>query len=304
MESNAFALRTGIFLISAVIVVAIGWSLLDANARETVMYRVVSEESVSGLAPKARVYYKGVEVGTVEEIFFAAPDFDRVNILIAVDMSIPIAQNTYAQLALRGITGEYDLRLDNDGDLGQPLATSEENPGSIPMRSQYIAQLGESVDRVVADIDEVAQRISVWLDDETRDSFLQTLDSIDRAAVAITETGDSITSELDGLVARLESLSVEIEQTLVVYRELGESGLERSEEVSTALASLVETSDELGRVLSRLEERTLDGSEHSLLAIEGAAQALEATLEQLQRDPQRLILGASPVSPGPGETRP
>ena len=304
MESNAFALRTGIFLISAVIVVALGWSLLDANARETKMYRVVSEESVSGLAPKARVYYKGVEVGTVEEIFFAAPDFDRVNILIAVDVSIPIAQNTYAQLALRGITGEYDLRLDNDGDLGKPLATSEENPGSIPMRSQYIAQLGESVDRVVADIDEVAQRISVWLDDETRDSFLQTLDSIDRAAVAITETGDSITSELDGLVARMESLSVEIEETLVVYRELGESGLERSEEVSTALASLVQTSDELGRVLSRLEERTLDGSEHSLLAIEGAAQALEATLEQLQRDPQRLILGASPVSPGPGETRP
>ena len=304
MESNAFALRTGVFLITAVVVIAVGWTLLDTNARETVPYRVVSEESVSGLAPKARVYYKGVEVGTVEEIFFAPPDFDRVNIRIAVDQSIPIAQNTYAQLALRGITGEYDLRLDNDGDLGQPLVTSEENPGAIPMRSQYIAQLGESVDRVVADIDEVARRVSIWLDDETRDRFLQTLANIDKAAVAVTAAGDSMGTELEGLVEQLTTLTDDVQQTLVVYRELGESGLERSEDLSVALASLVDTSDALGAVLARIEAQTLDGSEYSLLAVEQAAKALQTTLEQLQRDPQRLILGATPVAPGPGEIRP
>ena len=136
MESDAFALRTALFTLLGALLLAVTWVFFKDSRGEYKPYLVVTDHSVSGMAVQSRVYYKGVEVGTVEKIYFDDNDYNRVRILIHIDHAIPVAVNTYAQLALRGITGEYDLRLENDGALGAPLSTGEESPAVIVMRAE------------------------------------------------------------------------------------------------------------------------------------------------------------------------
>jgi ABC-type transporter Mla subunit MlaD len=105
MESRAFALITGLFVlgISACIVLWAQW--LAKVPLDRVGYRVVSTTSVSGLNPEAQVRYRGMSVGRVKSIGLDRKDPRRILVDIEVNDDIPIKRSTYAQLGMEGITG-------------------------------------------------------------------------------------------------------------------------------------------------------------------------------------------------------
>src|SRR5690242_10309191 len=105
MESRAFALITGLFVlgITACIILWAQWLAKVPMARAA--YRVVSTVPVAGLNPEAQVRYRGMGVGRVKSIGLDAKDPRRILVDIEVDTNIPIHRSTYAQLGMEGITG-------------------------------------------------------------------------------------------------------------------------------------------------------------------------------------------------------
>ena len=105
MESRAYALITGLFVlgIAGCIVVWAQWLAKTPLARTN--YRVVSTVPVSGLNPEAQVRYRGISVGRVSSIGLDQKDPRRILVAIEVDNSIPITKSSYAQLGMEGITG-------------------------------------------------------------------------------------------------------------------------------------------------------------------------------------------------------
>ncbi len=297
MESDGFALRTALFVIGAIVLTALTWTVFKDAGFAYKPFVVMSQDSVSGLDVKARIYYKGVEVGVVENIYFVPDDFDRVRILIHVDETIPIAQNTYAQLALRGITGEYDLRLDNDGPLGDLLPTSVESPGVITMRSEYITKITESLESTLIDISDISHRVSQLLSDDNRDQALQTLEAVADAGHSVVALEKGLAPTLD----RLPMLADQVSDTLVQYGELARLIAEQSSGLDGTLTALAAASARVEQLASHVHTQTLtefDQSLHDLSQTNGEVRRL---LEDLRDDPQRLLLG-SPITPrGPGE---
>ncbi len=300
MESDAFALRTALFLILATVLSAVTWTVFKEGRFEYKPYLVVTQDSVSGLALKARIYYKGVEVGTVEDIFFDDNDFDHVQILIHVDEAIPIARNTYAQLALRGITGEYDLRLDNDGPLGEALPTSEENPGVISMRSDDITKLGESVENALAHISRTSDRVSQLLNEDNQQKVSHLLTTLAETAEKVGRLEQALEPSLD----EMPQLLSQTRETLQRYQTLAATLSERTAGVDAALASLTEAGGSVQRSADALRSQTLLQVERELTGVNQAAAELTQLLAELRRDPQRLLLGSPARSPGPGESTP
>jgi hypothetical protein len=88
LESRAFALITGLFVLGlgACIVVWAHWLARDPLARKP--YRVVSAIPVSGLKQEAAVRYRGMEVGRVTSIGLDKRDKRHIQIGIEVNEEI------------------------------------------------------------------------------------------------------------------------------------------------------------------------------------------------------------------------
>lgn len=298
MESDAFALRTAVFSLLGALLLGVAWVVLNDQQGEYSPYLVVTEDSVSGLAVQSKVYYKGVEAGTVVDIFFAEQDFDRVHILVHIDRSIPIAANTFARLALRGITGEYDLRLDNDGPLGTRLTTSESAPAVIEMRTEYITKLASSSERVLADVSQASARLAALLDDHNQREIKRLLTGAANAA----EEFAALEELLAPTLQRLPSLLDKAESTLADYRRLAQGLNVGSDQAGPALAKFSAASESIDRLAQALRTSTLTDINASLAGINRASSELSLLLEDVRQDPQRLLLGAPDSELGPGES--
>lgn len=88
MESRAYALITGLFVlgIAGCIVVWAQWLAKSPIARTD--YRVVATGPVAGLNPEAQVRYRGMGVGRVSTIVLDPKDPRRILINVEVDSNI------------------------------------------------------------------------------------------------------------------------------------------------------------------------------------------------------------------------
>lgn len=297
MEPDALALRTALFTLLGLVLLGICWVALGERPGEFRTYLVRTSESVSGLAVQSRVYYKGVEAGSVQDIFFAPQDYNHVQILIQVNDSIPIAQNTFGQLALRGLTGEYDLRLDNDGPLGIPLETSAAQPAVIPMKAEYITQLGSLMQSALQDVSDASAGIAEALNTENQEKLTRLLTSIATAAEKLGRVDDLLAPTLEATPAVLESFK----RTAVAYENIANALNLRTQGTADALAGIADAGHGIDSLTGQLNAHTLPRISESLDSLDRATTELAGLVDELRQNPQQIIGGGPPIQLGPGE---
>ena len=114
MESRAYALITGLFVLGVAACIAVWAQWLNKTPIARTAYRVVALGPVTGLNPEAQVRYRGMSVGRVTAIGLDAKDPRRILVDIEVDDGIPITKRTFAQLGMEGITGIAYVHLQDD----------------------------------------------------------------------------------------------------------------------------------------------------------------------------------------------
>jgi len=81
------------------------WLALGDFSTPYITYRVNMDESVSGLYLEAPVKYRGVEIGKVASIELNPAVPSQVQLLLDIELDVPIKEDTIAVLAVQGITG-------------------------------------------------------------------------------------------------------------------------------------------------------------------------------------------------------
>ena len=118
MESRAYALITGLFVLGIAACIAVWAQWLNKTPVARTAYRVVAAVPVTGLNPEAEVRYRGMRVGRVTAMGLDAKDPRRILVDIEIDSDIPITKGTYARLGMEGITGlAYVHLLDDYNDM-------------------------------------------------------------------------------------------------------------------------------------------------------------------------------------------
>lgn len=160
MESRAYALITGLFVlgIAGCIVVWAHW--LAKTPLERKPYRVVATIPVSGLNPEAQVRYRGMGVGRVSTISLDKSDPRRILIDVEVDKEIPITKGTYAQLGMEGITGIAYVHLHDDYKNMQPAEKGPAGLVELPLRPAFFDVISDGAEGVVKDARELAGQIT------------------------------------------------------------------------------------------------------------------------------------------------
>ena len=309
MESRAYALITGLFVlgIAGCIVVWAQWLAKTPIARTD--YRVVAIGPVSGLNPEAQVRYRGMGVGRVSSIVLDPKDPRRILVNVEVDKNIPITRGTYAQLGIEGITGiAYVHLLDEYKDM-QPKEKSPDGIAEVQLRPSFFDTLSDGAEGTMKDARELMASLNGLLTPENRKSLAKTLVSLERTSANL----EAASAKLPATIARADAwLSDE-------NRKLAVGTLEKANETATALpglarelTSLVKESRDVVAQVGRLsaEVHGAAGSvrEDSLPRVNALAESLDRSSQrfghlslQLDRDPQSLIYGRKPGRPGPGE---
>ena len=309
MESRAYALITGLFVlgIAGCIVLWAHWLAKTPIARTA--YRVVATGPVSGLNPEAQVRYRGMGVGRVSAIGLDPKDPRRILINIEVDDNIPLTRGTYAQLGMEGITGiAYVHMLDDYKDM-QLAVKAADGVAELPLRPAFFDTISDSAEGAVKDARELMASLNGMLTPDNRKRIATTLASLERISANL----ETASARLPQTIGRAEAWLSEDN------RKLATGSLERINETVKALPELTretqqlvkdarelvgqvgKLSGEAGSTAGAVRDDTLPRVNALAETVERSAQRVGRLALQLDRDPQSAIFGRKPGRPGPGE---
>jgi phospholipid/cholesterol/gamma-HCH transport system substrate-binding protein len=309
MESRAYALITGLFVLGVAACIAIWAQWLAKTPQARVAYRVVGTVPVAGLNPEAQVRYRGISVGRVTGITLDANDKRRILVDIEVDQGTPVTKSTYAQLGMEGITGIAYVHLqDNFKDMA-PAEKAASGLVEIPLRPAFFDILADGAEGALADAREVMARLNDLMTPDNRRRISASLASLEK----ITANLEVASARVAPTLARVEAfLSEENRQlTTGALRGINETANELPQ-LTRETRELVKDAREMAGQVSRfsgeaagtaaaVREETLPRVNSLSEQLERDSQKVGRLALQLDRDPQSAIFGRKPGRPGPGE---
>jgi phospholipid/cholesterol/gamma-HCH transport system substrate-binding protein len=189
------------------------WYSHAHERREYRHYEVYFSSSVSGLNEGSTVRNLGVGVGRVARIRLDSRDPKRVQVLVDLDASTPMAPGTVARLVLQGVTGllELDLGPASAGVRTGLAAVPSERYPVIPSEPSDFDQLVNNLPSLVTEATGVASRLNRALSDDNLTALAATLGSIRTA----TETLPGSSRETNKLLVDTHTLIRQAERMVV-----------------------------------------------------------------------------------------
>jgi len=304
MEDRSHALLAGLFvlLLGSAVDAAYLWLRDSDEPRDR--YVLVTTGSVSGLGTQAPVRLRGVQVGRVEGVRFDPENPRQILVSIRVDRGAPITRETRARLGFQGITGIAHVSLSDTGRAAERLVPDPDNPPRIPMDPSLLDQLRTSGPELLADLDDLAARLSRLLSDENLRRVSSTLSAAQRAGERLSALADrtgpvvdasgGLMREASGSMRRVEQLAGELTQ---LTREAGA----RLQDVERALRAAERMGDGGRAVSDTLLNVAWPQMSSFMDELSRNARAIERAIVDLQAQPQSLLFGRGPLAPGPGE---
>jgi phospholipid/cholesterol/gamma-HCH transport system substrate-binding protein len=311
MENKSHALAAGAFvlvLLSLLVGLAV-WLTRDTSVQR--IYELSSKEAVTGLQAQASVRFKGVNVGKVIAIGFDAQTPGNVLIRIAIDERAPITASTFGSLGFQGVTGLAFVQLDDSGVSTVTLPANATPPARIPMRAGLMSRLTDQGEVIMSQLQMSSQRINELLAPANQKQLMGAVDSLGQAAASITEVSNAAAKSLPQLTA-------EATETLKIMKDTSDRVGDSADEArksARAFRTVTERMNAPGGMLDQVTQgtdtlattaQTLNAATLPRLnrAVDDAARALREvgrTATAVNDNPQSLILGNAPLTPGPGE---
>ncbi len=310
MESRAFTLLTGLFVIGLVAGIIAWANWLAKEPLERVSYRVVSSVPVTGLNAQAQVRYRGISVGRVAAIGLDPKDARRILISIEVDKGLPLTRGTYAQLGIEGITGIAYVHLLDEGKDPQPAPKAEDGVIELQLKPSFMDAIANHAESALSEARELIASLNALLNPENRNRIATILASHDRLATNL----EKITQRMPATLTQAEAWLAEDN------RQLARRALERVNQAAEALPELAretrqlvrdtrELVGQIGRLSAEaqstagaLREETLPRVNALAESVERSAQRVGRLAADLDRQPESVIWGRPALRPGPGES--
>lgn len=293
MEPRAHHFLIGLFTIitaAAALVFAL-WLGKNSNEREWAWYEVAFDYTVGGLAEGNPVLYNGVNVGDVVSLRLVPENPGEVRVLVRVDETIPVHEDTEARLVLANITGSMSIEF-SGGSQNSPLLTgSRENPPIIIAQRSALSGLLDNTQLLMNKADQLLRNANQLF---SADNIEQVSAILSNTRLA-SETLVRKSAALDELFANLNKASANAGQAAAQIAEVSATAdaLLRNEGLS-ALRSMDRALGNFDAVMQRLDTLTsdnagsLDAGLQSMGELAPALRELRSTLNNLNRFTRRL----------------
>jgi phospholipid/cholesterol/gamma-HCH transport system substrate-binding protein len=305
METKVNYAIVGAFVLafSLAIVAGVLWISSGGTAgRSYDTYLAYFTESVSGLNRQAPVKYRGVDVGFVREIGLDPEDPMRVRLVLAIEQGAPIKHDTVAVLSIQGLTGIAFLDLEG-GSRDAPLLAPDEDGGYpvIKTRPSLLRRLDTEASALITNISETARGINELVDDETRAALQRTIRDLETVVHALAGRSEAMAANADRTLANSARASAELTDMVRRVAVATEAVQRAAEQTSRASSSVYAAASDATGGLQQLRVETLPELERLLADARAATTSIARLAEELERNPNALLVGRDPTPPGPGE---
>lgn len=209
-------------------------------------YRIVFEDSVSGLAVGSAVRYSGVRVGAVTEIRLDPERPGRVIVLVELQDAVPIKEDIVASLELEGITGGRYVLLSGGSASAPELTAAEDEIPEIPSQPSALAQVLEGAPEVIANVNLLLTRANALLGEENQRNFTTVMQNMASFTTTLAENKDEVAGlmqDASATMRNLREMSVTVNELALDLSERSEALTARTEGTLTSVQQLATTLD-------------------------------------------------------------
>lgn len=306
METKVNHIIVGLFvvLLSAALVAGILWLSGSAEYRKTYdIYLAYMSESVSGLNLNAPVKYRGVEVGRVKRI--SLDQGERVRLELEIERGTPIKENTIAVLRVQGLTGIAQVELAGN-TLDAPLLKvkpGEEYP-VIKTGPSLLVRLDTAVTDLLSSLNSVSTSINAVLDEENRHAFKRLVADMATVSGTLAARKDAIDGTLRGMARTADNTakaSAELSHLMERVAKSADSLGKMAGDASRASASVRKTMGGVDGGMAQLTDTVVPELDQTLSEMRELSASFKRLSEEVESNPNILLLGKQPAAPGPGE---
>jgi len=248
-EANYAAIGAFVLLVLTMTGLFVYWYNYSHERRDYVRYEIYFDGSVTGLAEGGAVRYLGVNIGRVVRLRIDGRAANRVQVVVDIESTAPVSDQTLAQLSLQGITGllYIDLQQEKPNDPTQhlgPIVPSQNYPVIRSVHSDFDVFITELPDLEVR-VGELVSRVNRALADENIAAISRTISNLDRASATLPATS----RDLSQLIGELRSSAAEGREAM---REFNAAVTSARPDLSAALQQLRTTADRLASASEQL----------------------------------------------------
>lgn len=309
MENKAHAMAAGIFVVAVtVLLLALAaWLTRDTGVRD--VYEISTRETVTGLQPQAPVRYRGVDVGKVASIGFDSKVQGDVLLRLEIDREAPVTRDTFATLSFQGITGLAFIQLDDTGKPAPRLVRDDQHPPRIPLKPGLMAKLTAKGEVILDRVEQVTARMNQLLGDDNQRRFTTALDNLGTAGAdagrlvqrldsTVAKGVDPALAEVSTAMRAVRKGADEVDKAAADFRQT----VRRLNDKDGPMDRLAEGTQALSHAADSFNSATLPRINRVTEETSRAVRQLGRTATTINDNPQSLIFGAGPVTPGPGES--
>ncbi|GIL38329.1 MlaD family protein [Roseiterribacter gracilis] len=275
METRANYVQVGAFVLAVLAGLALFAIWMTRSGDKGTAYYTYFSGSVTGLNVGSPVRYRGVPVGSVDDIVIDPENIERIRVTMRIRPDAPIQVDAVASLESAGITGGSYVQI-KGGRKGTPRLESKDGeipvipsePGLLgsladqaPQLLQNLVTLSERANEflspdnskalagILADLKTLTQQLSGAGPDLA--SAMKNLDRLSQdlrtEVPKLTQSLQSSLKEIDGMSADLHGL---VRENRAPIRDFSNNGLVQ---LTAAIADLRRLIDSLSRVAERVD---------------------------------------------------
>ena len=244
METRARYVAVGSFVI-LLLMGFVGFLIWMAKVQPAGQYNTYNIDfvgSVTGLSAGSPVNYRGVPVGNVAAIRLNPKNPDVVRVIVHVDKTLILREDTIASLEMQGITGFVFVQLSATSSTSPPLQTA---PGAqyptITSTPSSIEKLMTSAPQIMQDIAALAKELKTVLNAKNGENFSKSLENIQMLTANLNQSA----TPFNDMVSEASETMRELKSTL---RNINEETDSISADVRATLTELKNASSNLAMV--------------------------------------------------------
>lgn len=293
MEPRAHHLIIGLFTILAFAAALIFslWLAKSSADRDWGYYEIVFDHAVGGLSAGNPVLYSGVQIGDVVELNLDPDNPGHVRVLVRVDQSVPIRENTKAGLVLANITGSMSVQF-SGGSPDQPALNGDrDNPPVIMAEPSAFNNLLANGEQLLTKADRLLTSATELLSGDNIEKASAILKNTREATDALLDRRDQLIAlleQFDAAAIRAEEAAIKVSRVSDNANELLQNDGQRVlESMDKALAVITTTMARIDE-LTRNNQGAMDAGLQGMGELAPALRELRATLRSLNQFTQRL----------------
>jgi phospholipid/cholesterol/gamma-HCH transport system substrate-binding protein len=292
MESKINYTLAGLFvvLLTAGLITFAYWLGKHGGRQEYDSYLVYMSESVAGLSTDTSVKYRGVNVGTVEQLGINPHNSEEVELRLKIEHGTPIKTDTTAKLESFGITGLAFIEL-SGGSNDAPLL--KKSGDSIPI----IPATPSNFTRIYASLEQLIQQSTFALVKFDRILSEENLENI----TAILGETKLLVKDIRG---QMEGLQNFVENGVVMEKQVSrafEKVANASDSVKKMADSLEQNYANVGQNMQQDVRQSLELLNQLLYDLDILTGDLQHATQAIQASPSDLLFKRSHPKLGPGE---